>query len=346
MQPAVRIRPSVPSSAFVASSVVESTATRLSEQRADTTPKDNDDDEYDYEGLPSSASPGVHMIAGALAGITEHTVMYPLDHIKTRMQLLIAPASTTASAAALNGPSVAAAIARFRTTEGMGALWRGVSSVVVGAGPAHALYFAAYEKCKELATDGGRKPLTTVNAALTGVCATMMHDALMNPFDVVKQRMQSYSGAQYKSIANCFWTVLKAEGPSAFYVSYPTTLTMSIPFQSIHFAMYEHLSHSLNPHRTYNPLVHISAGGLAGGLAALLTTPLDVCKTMLQTRGESTDPAIRHVRGLRDAARLVYAREGLHGFMRGWRPRVLSHMPATAVSWGTYEYFKWLLRDS
>lgn len=32
--------------------------------------------------------------------------------------------------------------------EGFRTLWRGVSSVVVGAGPAHAVYFATYESVK------------------------------------------------------------------------------------------------------------------------------------------------------------------------------------------------------
>lgn len=35
----------------------------------------------EYESLPT-ASVGVHMTAGAIAGIMEHTIMYPLDSVK------------------------------------------------------------------------------------------------------------------------------------------------------------------------------------------------------------------------------------------------------------------------
>src|SRR5438045_9322143 len=42
------------------------------------------------------------------------------------------------------------AIARISTTEGVRTLWRGINSVVLGAGPAHALYFGTYEFCKDL----------------------------------------------------------------------------------------------------------------------------------------------------------------------------------------------------
>ena len=42
------------------------------------------------------------------------------------------------------------AISRISSTEGVRTLWRGVNSVVLGAGPAHALYFGTYEFCKDL----------------------------------------------------------------------------------------------------------------------------------------------------------------------------------------------------
>lgn len=36
----------------------------------------------DYESLPPHASVMTHMTAGAVAGILEHTVMYPVDSVK------------------------------------------------------------------------------------------------------------------------------------------------------------------------------------------------------------------------------------------------------------------------
>lgn len=38
----------------------------------------------DYESLPPGVSPLTHMTAGAVAGILEHTVMYPVDSVKVR----------------------------------------------------------------------------------------------------------------------------------------------------------------------------------------------------------------------------------------------------------------------
>lgn len=47
------------------------------------------------------------------------------------------------------------AFTRISATEGMRALWRGVNSVILGAGPAHAVHFGTYEAIKEL-TGGNR----------------------------------------------------------------------------------------------------------------------------------------------------------------------------------------------
>ena len=43
------------------------------------------------------------------------------------------------------------AFLRISSTEGLRALWRGVSSVILGAGPAHAVHFGTLEAVKELA---------------------------------------------------------------------------------------------------------------------------------------------------------------------------------------------------
>merc|ERR1712230_31202 len=44
-------------------------------------------EEIDYESLGATAPIGVSMLAGSLAGITEHAVIFPVDSIKTRMQV-------------------------------------------------------------------------------------------------------------------------------------------------------------------------------------------------------------------------------------------------------------------
>lgn len=145
--------------------------------------------------------------------------------------------------------------------------------------------------------------------------------------------------SEFRSMVTCASTVFRNEGLSAFYVSYPTTLTMTVPFTAAQFTVYEQIKKFMNPTGTYSPVSHIVAGGIGGGVAAGLTTPLDVAKTLLQTRGTSSDLEIRHCRGMLHAFQIIWARDGVKGFFRGLSPRVVTHMPSSALCWMSYEFF-------
>lgn len=122
---------------------------------------------------------------------------------------------------------------------------------------------------------------------------------------------------------------------------------MTVPYQATQFTTYEYFRKILNPSQQYSPSTHIMAGGIAGSVAAVLTTPLDVVKTVLQTRGaEEIDQGARKVSGIKSTIRIVYNSRGIRGFFSGWRPRVITHMPSTAICWTVYEYFKWFIMES
>ncbi|KII87205.1 hypothetical protein PLICRDRAFT_176984 [Plicaturopsis crispa FD-325 SS-3] len=301
-----------------------------------------DELEIEYEALPPSAGLGyvgrftVSDVVGTQAGITEHAVMFPVDSIKTRMQVFAA-----SPAAVYTG--IGHAFTRISSTEGMRALWRGVSSVILGAGPAHAVHFGTYEAVKDL-VGGNRQGNQWLATSFAGASATIASDALMNPFDVIKQRMQVHQ-SEFRSVFTCARVVYRTEGLSAFYISYPTTLMMTIPFTAVQFTVYEHLKKILNPGGEYSPVAHVIAGGLSGGVAAGVTTPLDVAKTLLQTRGTSRDAEIRNSRGMIDAFRIIWRRDGIRGLGRGLSPRVLTFMPSNALCWLSYEFFKTVIRS-
>ena len=145
-------------------------------------------------------------------------------------------------------------------------------------------------------------------------------------------------GSVYPTIYQCAKSVFRNEGLAAFYVSYPTTLTMTIPFTAIQFTAYESLSKVLNPSKKYDVLTHCTAGGLAGAIAAGITTPLDVVKTLLQTRGTARDPEVRNAKGLWHAGSIIYRRNGYAGFFRGLQPRIVTTMPSTAICWFVHPF--------
>ena len=145
-------------------------------------------------------------------------------------------------------------------------------------------------------------------------------------------------GSTHRSLVQCARSVFQHEGLSAFYVSYPTTLCMTVPFTALQFVAYESISKVMNPSGKYDPLTHCAAGAVAGGFAAGITTPLDVIKTLLQTRGTAADREIRHAKGLSEAAAIIKQRNGLKGFFRGLKPRIITTMPSTAICWSVEKY--------
>ena len=323
-----------------------------------------DDDEDPYESLPGGRNTIVYMTAGAAAGVLEHCVMYPIDVVRTRMQSI--------------RPHIAhqglwTTVAQLVKNERFGT-FRGMSAVIAGAGPAHALYFSCYENLKQIMlrniaitnqtilsngpiSHGAISPIdhlhlttTTHSRALAhgiaGCGATVVHDAIMNPVEVVKQRMQMYK-SPFSNSLSCAGHILKTEGFKAFYRSYFTQLTMNLPYHTLHFVTYEYMQDLTNRQRQYNPKAHVISGAIAGALASAVTTPLDVCKTLLNTQEKLALVAANsdRISGLIDASRVVYKCCGFRGYFQGIQARVIVAMPSTAISWSVYEFFKYHYRQ-
>jgi solute carrier family 25 iron transporter 28/37 len=80
------------------------------------------------------------------------------------------------------GGSIFTEIGNMMKQEGIFRPFRGMSAMVIGAGPAHALYFSCYEHLKEKMKS--RKPHAQSNHliyASAGVVSTVLHDGVMNP---------------------------------------------------------------------------------------------------------------------------------------------------------------------
>ena len=247
-----------------------------------------------------------HMVAGAVAGTTEHTAMFPLDTIKTRMQTAATRANDVSSSSFFRHAtaSTRAAAAAVIETEGVRGLYRGVAAVGIGAGPAHAVYFATYEHMKRALGGAQKGEHNPFAHALAGACATVIGDAVQTPVDTVKQRLQM-AHSPYAGVWDCVRGTVREQGFGALYRSYPTTLAMNVPFTAIHFTAYESAKIALGKHEWFAKNVsddsesgsssemdeetfaaQFAAGGLAGGLAAAATNPLDVVKTRMQTHCE------------------------------------------------------------
>ncbi|RYE51954.1 MAG: solute carrier family 25 protein, partial [Sphingobacteriales bacterium] len=95
------------------------------------------------------------------------------------------------------------------------------------------------------------------------------------------------SGYNYRSTAHAARTIAKVEGYSALFHGYKATLWRDLPFSALQFAFYEELRDRAKRFMGSNNIglpLEIATAASAGGMAGVITTPLDVVKTRIQTQ--------------------------------------------------------------
>ena len=272
-----------------------------------------------------------------------------------------APSATTTSTTALGRAAKETAKSAATEAAGIARLWRGVQTMLVGCIPAHALYFSAYEFVKAATLDSKTNEVTAWGGALAGGAATVSHDMIMVPLDTIKQRLQL---GHYRGVTHAMQTMIVNEGAVSLYRSFPVTLAANIPYGMVMVGTNEYLKRQWSEGGELTLLTTLGASSMAGFTAAATTTPLDRIKTYLQTQQLTPACSVASVppescplkeraaasgkvvviRNWKQAALRIYTNEGAVGFFRGMLPRVLSHTPAVAISWTTYETAKKYLK--
>jgi len=165
--------------------------------------------------------------------------------------------------------------------EGLLRFWKGAQVMASGCVPAHASYFLAYEHLK-MFLGFENEELNFTSTLTIGCTTTFAHDFFITPADVMKQRLQLCKNL---TVSQCFKDIMREEGLRGLYRSYPLTVCMNIPFASCVVCVNENLKTIFKPwERQHSYAWYFLCAGVSGGLAGLLTNPLDVVKTRLQTQ--------------------------------------------------------------
>lgn len=242
-------------------------------------------------------------------------------------------------------------------------LIRGWNVIASGCIPAHIALFTVYEAMREkLSTGKDNEFLASHHAAICGIAATAAHDCILTPMDVIKQRLQL---GCYQGAVDCTRQVIRTEGIRALFRSYPTTLAINAPYGAVLVAVNEKMKSYLIPSssesttdRSYLLPRYFLAAGIGAACASVLTHPLDVIKTRLQTQDcfckdpppscprRAASPPVPPTPRYTDffsSVKLIHAEEGFRGLYRGLLPRAALSIPGAAMCWGTYESVKNLL---
>lgn len=219
--------------------------------------------------------------------------------------------------------------------------------------------------------------------ALASSTAELVSCFILTPAEVLKQNAQmvtksSNTASSIKNNATLITLQKFQSQPSQLWRGYTALAARNLPFTAIQFPLFEHLRNTIHNYRkrrntSSGTLLEIGtvtaiAAGLAGSLAAVITTPIDVIKTRIMLSASSyssADPTLPHkispprpqepkkkMVGLIESAQLaarsgrpngyavgkeVFRTEGLKGLFRGGLLRSVWTAAGSGLYLGTYE---------
>ncbi|KAF2771889.1 mitochondrial carrier [Teratosphaeria nubilosa] len=273
-------------------------------------------------GVGEPRAPYAHaMLAGGVGGTMGDMLMHSLDTVKTRQQ-----------GDPHMPPKYTSMGNTYYTIFRQEGIWRGlyggVMPAFLGSFGGTTIFFACYEWSKRYMIDHGVTPSLAYLAS--GFCADLAASPLYVPTEVLKTRLQLQgrhnnpfftSGYNYQSSLHALRTIYRTEGAAELFSGYKATLFRDLPFSALQFAFYEQeqklAKQWVGPGKDIGLLLEIFTGASAGGMAGVLTCPMDVVKTRIQTE---LDPDV--------AAR---ARE-MRKAKRGKKTPTVTHRPPPTTS--------------
>ena len=232
------------------------------------------------------------------------------------------------------------ALQHIVATEGAGGLWAGLSPTLAIAIPSTVFYYSSYDFL--LAHGRETTPhLAFLMPMIAGSVARIAAATIVSPLELIRTRMQAqaYSAAQQQgTMVRAWMQIVRTEGGGkSLFRGLPATLARDVPFSAIYWTCYELMkAHQQEETKERSPfMVAFRSGALAGTVAATLTHPFDVVKTLQQIDAtKSTSRTTSAILG--DVLRT----EGVSGIMTGWAPRVVKIAPACAIMISSYEVGK------
>jgi len=213
--------------------------------------------------------------------------MHSLDTVKTRQQGDVTFPPKYAS--------MGSSYATIYRQEGLfRGLYSGVTPAFLGSFPGTVIFFGVYEFTKRLMLDWGINPNLAYLSG--GFFADFAASIVYVPSEVLKTRLQLqgrynnphfHSGYNYRGTTDAFRTIVRQEGYSALFHGYKATIFRDLPFSALQFAFYEQeqaLAKEWVGKRDIGLGLEILTAATAGGMAGVITCPLDVVKTRIQTQ--------------------------------------------------------------
>eukprot|EP00892_Ulva_mutabilis_P001405 jgi/Ulvmu1/11265/UM073_0037.1 len=178
-------------------------------------------------------------------------------------------------------------------------------------------------------------------AAASGALSGTLIGVTVQPFDVVRTRMQADAiSGTFRSSIQTLKIIVAENGVKGLWRGSPATaLRLSLGAGTYFFAL-----DVLKPYfmdRSGKSTLGIggaaAAGGLARALAGVVLSPISLIKTKLEATGSF---GLIGKNNIYTVARDIVAKDGVRGLWRGCVPSVLSNAPFSAIYFSAYSYLR------
>lgn len=260
--------------------------------------------------------------AGAIAGVSEILTFYPLDVVKTRMQLETGKAKH----------GMVGTLSSIVREEGFGRLYRGLVPPLLLEAPKRAVKFAANDFWgKTYMGLSGESKMTQQLSILTGCSAGATESFVVVPFELVKIKLQDKTST-FTGPIDVVKQVIRKEGPLGLYAGMEATFWRHLWWNGGYFGCIHQVRSMMTPAETqqgqlFNNFVSGSIGGFVG---TVINTPFDVVKSRIQ--GTAKVPGVAPKYNWTYPALITIMREeGPAALYKGFLPKVLRLAPGGGV---------------
>ena len=268
-------------------------------------------------------------VAGAIAGVSEILVMYPLDVVKTRVQLQ--------TGKGVGEDAYSGMLDCFRkiiAKEGPSRLYRGIGAPILMEAPKRATKFAANDEWgKVYRSLFGIPKMNQQLSILTGASAGATESFVVVPFELVKIRLQDKAQAhKYSGMLDCVQKIIRQEGILTLYQGLESTMWRHILWNAGYFGCIFQVRALLpkasnKKGQILNDLVSGTVGGTVG---TILNTPMDVVKSRIQNAPKVAG-GVRKYNWAWPSLGLVMKEEGFAALYKGFVPKVLRLGPGGGI---------------